>query len=364
MSDLPLRYQDEYAEDEPDAKAAATSAITGAHRRKAEPARRVLNGYIKPAMTAATTSHVAYSEEPVEVDQEMMDRTRRSLYTAYDLDYERQRERERHAEAVSMAQQMYSMLPHAEEIAAAEVESEPSEWQQRRWTTVEGRRRRRPADLHSVAEQRASAQIAGMDAQYHYGERRPQSMVVREPTQRRSMLRRWSSTTESDVGSVMRRRQRKPFQRFRQDEEEEPEPVETPLMIAAKRNKDLTMQQIDEDIYHRTGKPSREKMEEWEREAHERQTGRGQTATFIPGRERQFDDQAEVEKLARRRLSSTFADIDDRVNKRRGENVAAQLDEAHHARWLARQREREAEVARIEREIEGKKLYFVSLCHR
>lgn len=359
MSDLPLRYQDEFVEGEPDAKAAATSAITGAHRRKEEPGRRVSNGYIKPAMTAATTSHVAYNEEPVVVDQERVDRTRQSLYMAYDLDYERQRERERHAEAVSMAKQMYSMLPQAEEIAAAEVESEASDWQQRRWTTLEGRRRR-PVDLHSVAEKRASAQIAGMDSRHQYGQRRPQSMVVGEPTQRRSRLRRWSSATESDAGSVMRRRQRKPFQHFRQDEEEEErEPVDTPLMIAAKRNKELTMQQIDKDIYHRTGKPSREKMEEWEREAHESQTARGHTTTFIPGRERQFDDQAEVEKLARRRLSSTFADIDDRVNKRRGQDVAAQLDDAHHARWLARQREREAEVARLEREIQGKQLYPV-----
>lgn len=353
VSDLPLRYQEEYIEDEPDARTAATSAITGAHRRKTESIanRRITNGHMKPAMLAATTSHRAYQEEAYE---DRLAKTRRNLYMTYDLDHDRQRERERHAEAVAMAQQMYAVMPQAEELAAVEFESEASDWQQRQ---IEQESRRPLGGLHAVAERRAARQIASMDNEHQYGQRRrPQSMVAAPPSNRRAMLRRWSSTTESDTGSMMRRRrsQRKPFQHFREEEEEEPEPVDTPLMIAAKRNKEFTMQKIDEDIYHRSGKPSNAKMEEWERKAHERQTGRGQTATFVPGRERQFDDQRDVEQIARGRLSSTFADIDDRVNERRSQDIAAKFDQEHHQRWLARQKAREAEVARLEREYESK----------
>ncbi|KAL1952916.1 hypothetical protein VTO42DRAFT_3950 [Malbranchea cinnamomea] len=360
VGSFPPALQEEYLEDEPDAKAAAASALSGVYRSSSEPYYRgVPPGYSGPAVSAATTSHHRVVREAGGTPLEQQRRGRGATWSGRaptSLDYEKEREDARRAEAVVMAQQMYALMPQAEEIAAAEIENEPSDGRPSRRTMImEGERpRQRTADMHAIAERRAAEQMARLDSG-----QRPASVTGAPVSHRRYLLRRWSSAAESEDSATMRRvSTRKPFQSFREEPEEEPEPVDTPLMAAAKRKKELTMKQIDEDIYARSGKPTPAKMEEWETRAHERkrETREGQlTTTFVPGRERQFEDQRDLEEVARQRLKPTFADIDSRVNKARNRDLAAQLDQAHYERWLQWQREREAEVARVEREIERSK---------
>lgn len=375
---------DEYLEDDPNAKVAATSAIAGHRRsRTAESPSIGTDGYPELAQEAATISHKTVRDEEPVVDgrEETLDgarihgiamaRTRRDLYTSHppvgiEVE-EKKKEETRQAAAVSMAQQMYAVMPRAEELATADDSSVYSDRAARRAPAEE---QRGPSDsakqavyLHTIAERRVADRLAKLDEERAAEQRytipsrdgRPSS---RPRSSNSSRVRRWSSSEGDAASTVRRRAQRRPFQPrpVAEEDEEESMVVDEALMATAKRNTASIMEDVDQRIYVYSGKPSQAKLDEWERRSkeHRKATGGGRTTSFVTAHEESPQpDQGDPEELARQRIKPTLHEIDDRVNERRGRALTKRLDADQEKRFQQEQKRRDAETAEIERKVES-----------
>jgi hypothetical protein len=356
---------------------AATSAIAGG-RKRAESGTHTLVDLpdLAPALSAATTSQKAVKEEEsvVEVEEPHLDGARihciavakvqRDMHPTRlpgDIQAdEKSKEETRRAAVISMAQQMYAVMPSAGQMAEEETSSIASERRRRRRTTLgvpePSAAAQQQANLHAIAEKRVSKQLSELDDEL---ESTPRAVRTFRGASARpaSHRRRWSSSEVDSTEIVQARATRKPF-RPRTVVEETPGSMDEELMAVAKRNAKMAIGDIDRQIYFTSGRPTPAMMEEWERNAHERlkaRGGGGQTTTFVAGREEKLEGQRDVEDLARTRVRPALKEMDERINEQQSREITSRLDMEHEMWYQQLEKQREWEAAEAHHRVQGMK---------
>lgn len=341
-----LTRENTIEEEDPGAMAAATGAMSDS-RRRSQTAPAVPDGNIcrGQALTAASTCHRAYRDDeiPLETIDESINpgklhdlavaKTRRDLYGSrtrsggFD---EQARQRSLHAAAVTLAQQLYTVMPMAEEMAAAEVSGFPSRGGEESDEAI------RKRHLHHAAEKRATEQMAALNREQKLARDGEGSLSRSRSFLPTRLKRRSASDTDAAHAGTERTW-------FGDDGGED-----AFLMAAAQRNVEATLHDIENDISMQTGKPSPEKKQEWQKLIHERSgVGRDSDSAVMAKVTSTgpavFDDDANVEYLARSNVRPTLDDINKRVKKKRVSDIEKELDARQRRRHsiLVQRRERE-----------------------
>lgn len=125
------------------------------------------------------------------------------------------------------------------------------------------------------------------------------------------------------------------------------------LEARARRNVNAAMDEIDEDLYMYTGKPSQAMLDAWEdQNLEDRKISRDvKAAGLVPIGGGRFMKQEDVDNIARSRVQPEMNEIVDYWDEERAREVEDHLDEMHHQRMENLEKERqadmEAEMARV-----------------
>lgn len=370
----------------PGALTAATGAAVRSSRRRAgsapsEPVARsdvmTTSAY---ALSAATRSHRA-SQGPIPVLENLepsveaarihnIAQSNVRLYTStppVGIEVEEQRHREKlRAAAVSMAKDMYAVMGTQEEQAASaglattmqQRRSRPlSYYSEYSWTEGdEQNATRRPPTLHEAAQKRAADTLAKMEEEDLVAQQEYYGLAPGPRPARLSLTRRLRRRTSSE-GDISRldwerseeiRNQMSTLQsRLREVDEKRTRDREA-LMDIARRNVSAAIQEMDEQVYAKTGKLSPSMLRELKERAQERAkediSAQFETIRRIPIGGNRYVTEADVEEIARARIQPTLDEITGRVEERQAREIEKRLDEERR-QWLTKlEREREKEL--------------------
>lgn len=372
----------------PGALTAATGATVRSRRRRAEsaPSKPVAGSDTNTsayALSAARRSHQA-SQGPITILEHLepsveaarihnIARSNVRLYTStppVDIEVEEQRHRDKlRAAAVSMAKDMYSVLGTQEEQPnPTEKPFTTGTQQQRRsrpmsyysefsWTEGDEQiATRRPQTLHEAAQKRAADTLAKMDGedrvaqQEYYGlpsSPRPTRLSLTQRFRRRTPSEGDISQLDWERSEEIRNQMSTLQSRLREVDEKRIRDREA-LMNIARRNVNAAIQDMDEQVYAKTGKLSPSMLREWEEQAHEKAkddiSAQLETTGKIPIGGDRYVTQADVEEVARARIQPTLDEITGRVEEQQAKIIEKRLDEERN-QWLANlEREREKEL--------------------
>ncbi|KAF3481681.1 uncharacterized protein GIQ15_04440 [Arthroderma uncinatum] len=342
----------------PDARTAATGAMSTS-RRRVESMADAPDGVsdLTGALSAATISHrgsqhgrpktektVEFQITPKRAYNPAITNARREMYTSHPpvsvVVEEEQRRKALQTAAVSMAQQIYAIIPKTDDAKDMETSSytmdETEEQAPRR---QESQRRRGEGESGGLA--------AGMRGNMY----RPRSQYF-AATKVRPLS---SSTADSGRYFGDRRRRSRRESRNGKSQAEYDEAV----MAAARKNVNRMMDNIDNHIYNYSSRPSPAMMKEWERTANERVLAHRESAAFDVGPEQLRGEERlvppkNVEDVARARVRPALHNIDDRVAARKARKITDKLDEERHRRWVSVQRSRDKEAHEINKIIVGR----------
>ncbi|WEW60320.1 Eisosome assembly protein [Emydomyces testavorans] len=360
--------------DERRARMAATGAMATTHRKVESTTIREGRPDLSHAILAASTSHRVVREDqgvmetveptfdPAKVHQIAVARTQRDLGVSFPPRGSRDgatKEDTAHAAAVTMAKQMYSLLPQAREIAAVETSGQTGA-QDHLTTGLEPGRQ--PVNLLSAAQKRVTERLAQIDDEQRSMRMYQSARTSPTPPSISSFRRRRLSTSDAETTSVARGYAPRTRLRRLTSKEDMNDvngvsrlPNGDAVTKMAEKNAEDTMRNIDRDLYMYAGRPSPEVLREWERKANERAMAvkAPPTSTFGSRTGSQFEDNPHVRALARSRLQPTLAAMDDRVNQERARAIEKKLDEAHGQRYQKRQKEREVETMKLHTKLLG-----------
>jgi hypothetical protein len=268
-----------------------------------------------------------------------------------------------HAAAVSMAKQMYSLIPRVEEnLFAADsnrrmAQSDESRMIRPRPAVEEpAGMLQRPASLHEAAQKLAAERLAKIrdeerasqdryDAAFH-----PKHHPLISPRRRQ---RSSSNGDAMDVRGAQSRMTRSEILTFpsksTQAGAEKRSKDREVLMAAARRNADITLRSIDQMIYSHKGKPTSAKIREWEDRASKLpQADREiQGARLSPANGEKGEkgmDKGRIHVLARSRVQPTLDALTDRADEKRAQGIESRLDEEKKSRQIELMKEREIDT--------------------
>ncbi|EEP82985.1 predicted protein [Uncinocarpus reesii 1704] len=330
-------------------KMAATGAMATTHRRVDSGNVQEELPDLTNALSAASKSQQVVGEEqavmqtveptfdPAKMHQVAVSKTQQNLAASFPprgTQDETAKQDTLRAAAVTMAKQMYSLMPEAQEIAAAETSGGSNIRSQFIIGLDTGTH---PKNLMLEAQKRVSLRLAQMDNEqqstmiYHSarGSPRPPSIT--------SFRRRLPSTSDAETSSFVRGAPRAPI--CTAHVREEANGVTRPPGDTA----------LNGNLYMYSGRPSPAVLREWERKINEREMAvkAPPTWSFVPMTGTKFEDNPYVRDVARSKLQPTLDVIDDRVIERRARVIEKKLGKAHEKRYQKRQREREVETMKV-----------------
>lgn len=324
--------------------------------------------YLDNAMEASRIQHLTnvnpqlFTASPP-VAQEIEDQRRKSVLQAA---------------AVSMARDMYSLAEATEPeqfypSAPVTRTNHGRVRQKRSASRPEAGAIQRAVSLQETAQKLAAQKLASMQddtAVYreYYGIE-PQTTRSSLPTRRRR-LSMDSDVSEFDVERSREIRHQMTSLRTKLDAvDEQREKDRALLMVAAKKNVDAVLQDMEMRVCAETGRAPPSLQKEWEEAALARaQKDIQDTDTQYASGERvnlgaqQFVNMSDVEALARSRLQPTFDEITDRAETERAKELERRLDAEENQRREIIARQREADLlaeekrqkASMKQELKGK----------
>ncbi|EFE32132.1 uncharacterized protein ARB_01023 [Trichophyton benhamiae CBS 112371] len=338
----------------PEARMAATGAMSSS-RKQVESMASPPDGVsdLTEALSAATISHrasrhgrptaekkVEFQLSPKRPYNPAITNARREMYTSHppvSTTIEESRKRDTlQAAAVSMAKQMYAIIPKEDLTKDMETSSftmeEPEERVSRHQRPSSGRYQRPP------------------EASTMYESNRPRSQQYFTATKVRPSSEGFTDRGKYGDGSIKRARTQS-----RRDRNEVYYDDET--MDAAQRNVKRMIDNIDNHIYSYHKRPSPAIMREWERHANELVLANRESTAFVDVGPEQMRAGApllpprNVDDMARARVRPALHNIDDEVAERNSRRITDKLDEERYHRFISTQMERDKEVRRLNKKI-------------
>lgn len=280
---------------------------------------------------------------------------------------ERNRKNSLRAAAISMAKDMYDVTgPRGEsgDLDPAIYAAQRGQEQSRARKTVGGVDRttgQRAMTLQDAAQKRAAEKLARMQDEHaglqeYYG-------TAPQPQRSRLTSRRKRTSSEADATDVDAERSRQIRNQMfslrtklnRVDEQRQKD--RDMLMEAARRNVDVTMQNMDKRMYADTGRAPPSIQKEWDEAAQARVRKEAELAEASGARgnrvnigAEQYMDMADIEAVARTRVQPALDEITDQADQRRAQELEARLDAEEQQRKAAIEREREAEMKAVEKQ--------------
>lgn len=370
---------------------AATGAVSTRRRAESAPIKPQFRQEAAYALTAATISHRAsLGAEVLDNLEPSMEaarihniaKTNAQLYTAsppVGIEVAEQKQRDTlRAAAISMAKDMYAIAAAKEGIEPSRPASSLAQHRQSRrlsqsqysWTTGDERGvTRGPLTLHEAAQKIAAEKLAKMqrdDLAYHQEYYGTGPAARSRLTVSRRLRRRTSSESDASRAdwerSMQIRHQMSSLQSRLQEIDEKKKRDRAELMEIARRNVNMTIHDLDEEVYARTGKPSPSMQREWEEKAHERAKAEieARVSTFgrIPIGGQRYMDEADVEEIARSRIQPTLDEISERVSEQMAREIERRLDEERRKMILEIDREREFDLREEEKRQKGLNFFF------
>ncbi|KAM5449413.1 Eisosome assembly protein [Microsporum audouinii] len=341
-------------EGDSEAKMAATGAMSTSRKRvesMASPSDGVSD--LAGALSAATISHrvsqhgrpttekkVEFQINPKKLYNPAVTNIRREMYTSHPpvavtLDENRKRDTLQ-AAAVSMAQQMYAIIPK-EDLQDIETSSFTMEEPEGQASHRQSLQRGREGD-----ELEASSSLA-RSSNYRP---RPQYFAA---TRVRPL-----SSSSADSGRYFGRQAKQARSQSRRNKHEVY--YDNNTIDAAQRNVKKMMENIDNHIYNYHSRPSPAIMREWERQANERVLANRDPSSFEVGPEQMRAGEPlvparNVDDMARARVRPALYDIDDQVAARKSRRITDKLDEERYHRFISSQMTRDKEVHQLNKII-------------
>lgn len=366
---------------------AATGAVSTRWRADSAPIKPQFRQQAAYALTAATISHRAsLGAEVLDNLEPSMEaarihniaKTNAQLYTAsppVGIEVAEQKQRDTlRAAAISMAKDMYAIATAKEGPETSRPASSLAQYRQSRrlsqsqysWTTGDERGvTRAPLTLHEAAQKIATEKLAKMqrnDLAYHQEYYGTGPAARSRLTVSRRLRRRTSSESDASRAdwerSMQIRHQMSSLQsRLHEIDEEKKKRDRAELMEIARRNVNMAIQDLDEEVYARTGKLSPSMQREWEEKAHERAKAEieARPSTFgrIPIGGQRYMDEADVEEIARSRIQPTLDEISERVSEQKAREIERRLDEERRQMLREIEREREFDIREEEKRQKG-----------
>ncbi|KAK2879505.1 hypothetical protein FQN49_000807 [Arthroderma sp. PD_2] len=352
-------------EEDPEARVAASGAMSTIRERVKSMANAPAGvSDLSEALSAATISHrisqhgrpaaerkVEFQLSPKKPYNPAITNSRREMYTSHPpvaITLEENRKRDTlQAAAVSMAQQMYAIMPKEDDTKDMETSSytmdEPEAQTPRREDSQRGVVGGEPEVLPS--EERDSTHRPR--SQYFAATKiRPRSSSTADSGRyfvspaKRSWRQTWHG--KQPVG--------------RRDRAKEAQVAAA--MSAARRNVNRILDDMDNHINNYHSRPSQAMMKEWERQANERVLANRESAAFDVGPEQLRGEERlvpprNVDDVARERVRPALHDIDDQVAARKSRRITDKLDEERYQRFMNSQRKRDKEVHKLNKKILG-----------
>ncbi|PGH14845.1 hypothetical protein AJ80_05771 [Polytolypa hystricis UAMH7299] len=337
---------------DPYAKRAASGAASSSRRRaESAPADPKASRSLPYAISAATASQKpVHLEEPISEEPELLfdpatvhnvavANARRKLQTEPTGDTEvdeKRREGVRHASAISMAQQMWAVMPKVSERLETVEEH-----------AVFGR----PGNLHLTAQRLASERLAQLrDEQQEFLDYY-QSGLQLPPRSTGYLGIRRRASSEGDAGNLDQEQSR----RIRSEmtalqrkavgmKDRKRAEDQAALIAAARKNVGATMNAIDEDIFVNSGKPPQDMVDDWEDRFNKRLRAdrEAKAAGGTVGGEGELAGYDNVEDVAKERLQPTLTDLHQTAEAEQARILNEKLDENHRWHWFMLDKEREA----------------------
>lgn len=385
----------------PGALNAATGAALGRQRAESAPVKPQQHPAAAFALSAAVISHQASQAQPVldNLDPALeaarihhVARFNAKMYTStppVSLEVAEQKQKDTlRAAAISMAKDMYAKASSTKEDSPSEGADAARLAAKNRghlrhhseshysWTAgeeVAAGSTRPYVNLHEAAQKIAAEKLARMRqgeqgaSQQFYG---GNTQAHHHPRSRRSIvgkLRRRTSS-ESDISSLdwersmEIRNQMSSLQSRLYQVNDHKARDRAELMEIARRNVTAAIQEMDEQVYARTGKPSPSMQREWEEKAEERARAEGEArrSNFRNGNSggQKSPKEVDVEAIARARIQPMLNDIDDRVEERRARDLEAKLDQERKQALQRQERQREHDLKIEQKRQKGEEIDF------
>ena len=130
------------------------------------------------------------------------------------------------------------------------------------------------------------------------------------------------------------------------------------LLAVAERRVQERMHDLDEKVYHETGKASRARIDEWDAKARAIAVAESESRMKNHGRVHlgngKYLEQSEVDRIARERIQPTLDQISDKAEKQRAKDEERKLDEEVKKREVLKDKERQREVKAESKRLKSK----------
>lgn len=369
---------------------AATGAMSGNRKRSDSAPVRQDSGY---ALSAAMSSQKAVPKKSA-MSTEMSDpandasrihniaknNVNRELYgskppVAIELE-EKRREDTLRAAAVSMAKQMYniqqSMIDDASGVKRSDSHYAATNVHNRRLSTAsealpaeEPKTYPQYVNLQEAARKLAAERLAKLedsDSAYkkYYGQ---QNQPSRSRLSMR-MRRRASSDGQLDVDAEQSKKIRSQMSMFQSQlaevDQQKRQKDRQALLAAAQRNVKSSMHDMDERVFHDTGKSSPAMRQEWEAKAREKAQRESEERMVNHGRVHigggKYLDQADVDAIAKSRIQPTLDEINEKAQEHHAHQEMIRLDEEQKKHQAEVEKARAAEMKADQKRAKGKHL--------
>ncbi|EFR01722.1 hypothetical protein MGYG_04724 [Nannizzia gypsea CBS 118893] len=346
---------EDFKEEWQEARMAATGAMSSSRKQAASmgsPPDGVSD--LTEAFSAAAISHrasqhgrptaernVDFQLSPKRPYNPAVTNSRREMYTSHPpvsttLDENRKRDTLQ-AAAVSMAKQMYAIIPKEDVTGDMETSSFTMEESEERTP-----RHQRPTG----GRYQPNPEVSSIRANNY----RPRSQEYFAATKVRPRSEGSAEGGRYLGGSVKRARTQSRRNRNEVYYDDE-------IMDAAQRNVRRMMDNIDNHIYSYRSRPSPAIMREWERHANELVLANRESTAFVDVGPEQMRAGApllpprNVDDMARARVRPALHNIDDQVARQKSRRITDKLDEERYHRFINSQMERDKEVHRLNKQI-------------
>ncbi|KAJ5385288.1 Eisosome protein 1 [Penicillium concentricum] len=281
---------------------------------------------------------------------------------------ERNNKNSQRAAAISMAKEMYKVTgtkqQTGESPAVRAAQKGQSQLGYRKTvSTADGSALRRAIALQEAAQKRAAEKLALMqdehaDYQLYYGTAPPprSRLITRR---KRTSSDTDASQTDAEQSRQIRNQMTSLRNKMGHVEDRQTQDREL-LMQAARRNVDRTLQDMEARVCADTGRAPASVQRGWDeaaqarvrREAEEFEAVNTQGDRVNIGGQK-YMDMADVDAVARSRLQPALDEITENAEQRRANEIEARLDAEEEERHAAVEREREADMREVERQLRG-----------